>query len=161
MMRYLAPSVVPEMLHTALQTYFVYADEYTPSFALLSNGVFCGLWTVGAIANVAFTRSWVPDFRHFIAWERICYAEAGLQGVIALLYGGCVVCAWMAVRREERARRQARRMWLAGDYGEGASNASYPRRRREEREEEEDADSMSRQPMLSESEGREEEDDAA
>jgi hypothetical protein len=161
MLRYLAPSVVPELLHTALQTYFVYADEYTPAFALLSSVLFWGLWTVGAIANVAFTRSWVPDFRHFIAWERICYAEAGLQSVIALLYGGCMGCAWLAVKRDERARREARRMWLAGDYGEGASNASYPRRRREEREEEEDADFMSRQPMLSESEGREEEDDAA
>ncbi|KAF2877534.1 hypothetical protein BDV95DRAFT_481972, partial [Massariosphaeria phaeospora] len=101
-------SLVPELLLTPCQIYSVATQRWHPVSALVTSLISCGLWACALSLNVMLVFSNETGFPNLSAWYDLCYTEAGLQGVIALIYLVLMGFAAAAVHRYKKDVRLKR-----------------------------------------------------
>ncbi|PVI04437.1 hypothetical protein DM02DRAFT_611463 [Periconia macrospinosa] len=79
-------ALLPDAAITFIQTWGLCTQHWHPITALVSSVALCALWFTVAFLNpfVAYNNEY--RFENDETWEKLCYAEAGFQAVISLLY---------------------------------------------------------------------------
>jgi hypothetical protein len=102
--------IIPEGLHIITQVIALTYNAYHPITAITTSCIFFCLWVITALLNAFLSYSSELSFPRNIDWGNICYGEAGLQGLGALLYAGMIVFSGIAVhryRKEKDAQKTA------------------------------------------------------
>lgn len=107
-----------EIPHIIAQLICVAYNANHPVFALVGSIFGFGLWTSFAILNGLVAYSKELWFEHNGEWMNMCFAESGVQALVAVLYVGMLVLSSVAVHRYRMDNKGGRDVEL-GDVKTG------------------------------------------